>query len=521
MEMDNAHALLLSHQDDEQVLWDRSFDELQASVRDGMVSPEIVVTMQSKREKQKGLMRKRITTACLASSFLCLGVVYAMLGPTLLLLSHQVGGASLGTMGMVFSARSVGYLGGSIGGGGVIDRCASNPAVMLSVIMMVVSLGAMAIPFVKDLALMFFVVVLHGIAMGMLDTCGNVLLIRVWKRDVGTYMQIIHFCFGFGAFLAPLAARNLLVESKDSAAGADCDWVNTTYNPTPIPSEILHDKWYEAASWAWWGAAILAAIVSVCWGLIARFVSGDSGTEDMVNTFGNLTGIKPYRTMLIGSSMLFLGFYVGVEVAYGGLVYSFAIEDCLLGVAGASDVTSAYWGSFALGRLLAIGLSSLKMNAERILGIGLTVAVTGILPLLMFPRSTPVLWAGTSIFGIGMAPSFPAAFTVLSEHVDVTGRIATFVIVAAAFGEMALPVITAELMQVPALGVAVFTKAIATFTFAAYAVYLLIVCLTKRRRDLHWIEATRMALQSEMRPMAEIPPQTHTNPNLVQRIARE
>ena len=34
------------------------------------------------------------------------------------------------------------------------------------------------------------------------------------------------------------------------------------------------------------------------------------------------------------------------------------LQACLLGVAGASDLTASYWGSFALGRLLAIPLST-------------------------------------------------------------------------------------------------------------------------------------------------------------------
>ena len=39
--------------------------------------------------------------------------MYSMLGPTLLTLSLQVGGASVGSMGSVFAARSFGYLLGS------------------------------------------------------------------------------------------------------------------------------------------------------------------------------------------------------------------------------------------------------------------------------------------------------------------------------------------------------------------------------------------------------------------------
>ena len=36
---------------------------------------------------------------------------------------------------------------------------------------------------------------------------GNVLLIYLWGSDVGPWMQFMHFCFGVGAFVAPLLMR--------------------------------------------------------------------------------------------------------------------------------------------------------------------------------------------------------------------------------------------------------------------------------------------------------------------------
>lgn len=37
--------------------------------------------------------------------------------------------------------------------------------------------------------------------MGLMDTGGNVVLLRLWGSDVGPYMQTLHFSFGLGAFL--------------------------------------------------------------------------------------------------------------------------------------------------------------------------------------------------------------------------------------------------------------------------------------------------------------------------------
>lgn len=44
---------------------------------------------------------------------------------------------------------------------------------------------------------------LQGLAMGVLDTGGNVSLMRLHGKEVAPYMQTMHFLFGLGAFASP------------------------------------------------------------------------------------------------------------------------------------------------------------------------------------------------------------------------------------------------------------------------------------------------------------------------------
>lgn len=51
-----------------------------------------------------------------------------------------------------------------------------------------------------------------------LHTGGNIYCIQIWGKNSGPYMQTLHFCFGVGAFIAPLLAKPFL--SADAVSSA-------------------------------------------------------------------------------------------------------------------------------------------------------------------------------------------------------------------------------------------------------------------------------------------------------------
>ena len=83
-------------------------------------------------------------------------------------------------------------------------------------------------------------------------------------------------------------------------------------------------------AWAWWTGSVLSAVMAAAWaGLIYVDIDMDPPPEaDTVATDGyiGLPGIPRYQKQVIASATAFLCFYVGTEVAYGGLVYTFAVE---------------------------------------------------------------------------------------------------------------------------------------------------------------------------------------------------
>ena len=91
----------------------------------------------------------------------------AILGPTLIDLSCQTH-TDLALMSYAFTARSVGYLAGSVGGGWLFDKY--NGHVVLSVSCLWATLMMCVLPYVRSIYWLVAVVALLGIALGSLDT---------------------------------------------------------------------------------------------------------------------------------------------------------------------------------------------------------------------------------------------------------------------------------------------------------------------------------------------------------------
>src|SRR4030095_11498575 len=98
---------------------------------------------------------------------------------------------------------------------------------------------------------------------------------------------------------------------------------------------------------------------------------------------------RDYAIVIIAA--LFLFFYVGAEVAFGGWVYTYAVTLKLTGPAEAAYLTSAFWLSFTIGRLVSIPLATrLQPRPTLLVTLFSCLAITAL--LILVPGSNLVLW---------------------------------------------------------------------------------------------------------------------------------
>jgi FHS family Na+ dependent glucose MFS transporter 1 len=330
-------------------------------------------------------------------SFLGLGLALAALGPTLPGLADQTR-VSLSQVSIIFTANSLGYILGSLAGGRLYDRLPSQPLMAGALLLMALALfGIPVFPTLWLMSLLFFIL---GLGSGVLDVGGNTLVVWLYGREVGPYMNTLHLFFGIGAFLSPLLI----------------DWM------------VVLSGGIRAAYW------LLAVVFlpALIW-----MVRVPGPTRPQSTDGGTLPFPRQYRGLIFLIAGIFL-LEVGAEVAFGGWIFSYAMAFNLGPESVGRVLNALYWGALTLGRLIAVPLATRLLPSVLLLidmiGAGVSVGV-----ILLFRDWSPALWIGT--FGVGLftASIFASLMNFTERHMPITGQVTGLFLVGANAGAMILP----------------------------------------------------------------------------------
>jgi len=347
--------------------------------------------------------RKRSKTASYYLAFVALGLTTASLGPTLPGLAKQTQ-TLLSEISFLFTARSLGYLFGSFQGGQLYDRIPGHPVMAITLLVMAVMM-ALA-PLMSQLWLLTAVLLVIGLAEGILDVGGNTLLVWVHGDKVGPFMNGLHFFFGVGAFLSPIIVAQAILISGD-------------------------------ISWAYWGLALLMVPATI-W--LFRLES------PVVQLVAKDNSATQTNYLLVTLVALFLFLYVGAEVSFGGWVFTYATTLGLINEANAAYLTSAFWGAITMGRLLAIPIATC-LRPRLILFADLAGGIVSLSLILLWPNSLTAIWLGTVGLGFSMASIFPTTLSLAGRRLNITGKITGWFFVGASAGGMFLPWLIGQLFE--------------------------------------------------------------------------
>ncbi len=349
-------------------------------------------------------MRQSIkTTLGYYLAFISLGLTLASLGPTLPALAEQTN-STLSGISLLFTARSLGFMVGSLLAGRLYDRLPGHRLMALSLALTAATM--VAVPLVPALWLLTVVMFLIGLFEPGIDVGANTLIVWVFRDRVGPYMNGLHFFFGVGAFVAPIVVGWALVAGQGVRLAY---WVlaglillpafYVLRQPSPAPPSVL------------------------------------DGEED--------AGAARSIVLLLA---IFFFLYAGAEIAFGGWIFSYAAAQPGATEEAAAGLTSLFWVAFTLGRLLAIPLS-VRLR-QRALVLGGIVGGGGALGLiLLWPGSPAALWLGTALVGLCLAPVFPTTLSLAERHLRVSGRTTSYFFVGASVGDMTIPWLIGQLFE--------------------------------------------------------------------------
>jgi len=336
-----------------------------------------------------------IATAAYYLSFIILGLTTAASGPSLLKLSEHTS-SGLDRISLIFVFGSFGYLVGSFLGGRAYDRVPGHKLMALS--MLIVGIAAVLIPISRTLEILLFAFFLSGLASGILDVGCNTLLLWIHGEKAGPFLNGLHFFFGVGSLIAPILLVQVLLKTDD-----------------------IH--------WLYWTFAIACLPIMIWLWSLPEPKHADS-TEERKNV--------SFRVIPVLLIVILFVLYVGLELGFGNWIYTYAFTLGLGTTITAAWLTSAFWGSFTLGRLIGIWISS-RLRSQTILFMDIWGCVISTILIMLWKESTLALWVGTIGLGLSMASIFPTFIMLAGERMRITGTITGWFLVGSGAGSMLLP----------------------------------------------------------------------------------
>jgi fucose permease len=361
------------------------------------------------------------------AAFLALGVGLSFFGPALPTLRDQTG-ATLGELGLVFAAQSLGGLVGSIVAGRVYPRLGGPHLIAVAVILLAVSMGLVAAA--GELALVVALGAVMGLGAGTMDVSANTVTpTLVDPEDLVPSMNALHMCFAVGALGTPLIV-GLSVWLTDGL-GLACGV---------------------------FGLALVALGVTL-W----RRDRAD-GARRAAEQHAE-AGPTP-ASWRLGVVAAFFLLYVGLEVCFAGWIATYAHE-LHLGAAWGTAFTAIFWAGFLGGRLLMAWRGE-RLEPALVLWISV-VAATVIAVALAAVGAAPVaVLVGSAAFGAVIAPQFPTMLAHLHRRFPLTGTVTAWCIAGSAVGGLVLPPLIGTLFD--AVGAAALPWTVAAVSLASAGV---------------------------------------------------
>ena len=340
-------------------------------------------------------VHKLVLTAAYYLSFIMLGLLVAAEGPALTGLAENTS-STLDQISLIFVFGSLGYLVGSLFGGQAYDRIPGHRVIAFT--LLTITVCTSLVPFMHSLWLLLLVLFILGLAKGALDVGGNTLLLWVHGEKAGPFMNGLHFFFGLGAAAAPLIlARVLLITGG-------IDWMFWLFALFSFP----------LALWLW----------------VLPEPPARAATHENGNT--------PFPILPVVLLVLAFVVYVGAEVGFGNWVYTYALKLGLGTSITAAYLTSAFWGTFTLGRLLGVWIST-RLRPATILIVDLLGCLASLGVILLWRDSATALWIGAIGLGLFMASIFPTTLMLAGERMRITGAMTGWFLAGASIGGMFLP----------------------------------------------------------------------------------
>ena len=376
---------------------------------------------------------KLLITLTYYASFVAMGISMSSLGPTLPGLAENTR-ATIAAIGVLFTARSLGSLAGSVLGGRIYDRM-NGHIVMAAMVLAMAGFTALT-PFIPVLWVLTAVLFFTGVVQGILNIGGNALLVWVHERNVGPFMNGLHFFFGLGTFITP----------------------------------VIVAQFIEQENGLLWTYLLLAVLIAPT--AVMAFLPSPASP---VNT--KTQAAEQPDPWLITLISLVFGCYSGASLAYGGWIFTYATEMGLTNATNAAYLTSVFWGALTLGRLAAIPLA-IRFKPMAILRADYLGAFASLIVMLLWPRSLTAVMITSAGLGFSLASIYPTTMSLSGQMMTISGKVTGLFAIGSSAGSMLIPWIIGVFFAI------IGPQSMATILLIDMLLALIVLVLLSRRSEL-------------------------------------
>ena len=332
---------------------------------------------------------------------------------------------------------------GTLSMGIVLDRDVRWPHRLLAAAGVLLAMWTATVPHVVYLIALFGVMGLAALCAGALDIGGNILLVYAWGREddgSSAAMTGLHFAWGVGAACAPVMAAGLGLEGSDMVM---------VYSIIPGTACILMLAPLVAAVPAKRASAMSdndggwnVGTISVCsrpslpilWSFWCCFCAN----------VGEVALATPFlRSRFVGGmcAMTFYYFaYATAEQVPGAWLATYAVHsDVDSSDAHGAYVTSVYWASLTLGRLVA-AVTALRIADETLMRSCFAACGAGCVVLIVVGQSSLTgLYVAAAFLGLGLSALFPMGILLARSRLPVRGKWISRFIAGSDVGSITMP----------------------------------------------------------------------------------
>lgn len=350
-----------------------------------------------------------------------LGVALSFFGPALPTLRDQTH-STVGQIGLVFAAQSLGGLIGSVVAGRLFRRFGGPHLVAVAVFVLASAMAVVGVA--TELVVIVVCGALIGGGAGTMDVSANTVVPTLVEPDVlVSSMNTLHLCFAVGAVLTPLVV-GLSVGTTGGLDGATVTF------------------------------AVLLALVGVTLWRHDREEGARRAAEQHEEA-----GATPaaWRLALV-AAYYFL--YVGLEVGFAGWIATYA-DELHLGPGWPTALTATFWGGFLVGRLLMAWRGD-RWGTDPVLWVSGAVATLLAVLIALVGGAAVALGVLAGLFGVAIAPQFPTMLAHLHRAFPLTGPVTAWCIAGSSLGGMVLPPLIGALFDSTGAGALPWTVAAAS-----------------------------------------------------------